>query len=65
MKVILRMVIKMKFKIKTMKSNSIIEFRKIITINDNSHNNTNKHSGKNYIIYPNYEEITLSNMLIL
>ena len=48
-----------------MKSNPIIEFRKIITINDNSHNNTNKHSGKNYIIYPNYEEITLSNMLIL
>ena len=46
MKVILRMVIKMKFEIKTMKSNSIIEFKKVITINDNIHNNTNKHSGK-------------------
>ena len=39
---ILIMVIKIIFKIKIMKTNSIIEFMEIITINDNSHSNTKK-----------------------
>ena len=48
-----------------MKTNSIIEFMEIITINDNSHSNTKKHlwkKTKNYLLYPNYEETALSNM---
>ena len=36
---ILIMAIKIKFKIKIMKNNSIIEFMEIITSNDNSRNN--------------------------
>ena len=49
-----------------MKTNSIIEFMEIITINDNSHSNTKKtlmeKNKKQYLLYPNYEETALSNM---
>ena len=40
------MAIKIKFKIKIMKNNSIIEIMEIITSNDNSHNNPKENNTR-------------------
>ena len=40
------MAIKIKFKIKIMKNNSIIEFMEIITSNDNSRNNPKENNTR-------------------